>query len=174
MEIEFNGKYEQAVYFKAIAWVFRPSRKALFLRIALFVLFAGLYITLTVSYIQGENRSSFELSRLLRHAVTLALLGYIVAQPYLSARSTANKLWKDPYVHFPVSGRVSSQGIMLNLTKEWLPWESFYKYQLTDEYLVMLDMKRTFLLLPRSFFAAEQDWNAVRELATTRIRPVIE
>jgi len=174
MEIEFRGQYTKSIYFQAIRWIYRPSKKSLITRVAVFVLFGSLYITMVVTAFQEEGMSAYETSRIFRHLITFLLLGYVLFQPAISAYRKANELWGDPIVRRNIAGRVSSLGVIIEPIKDWMLWESFIKTHKTSEHIVMLTASRTFVLLQRSFFKDGQDWKLLQSMVTQKVQEVIE
>ena len=174
MDIEFRGQYSKDIYYKAIHWIYKPSRKSLIIRVVAFVIFTSLYIALIVMSVQEEGPSSYEASRMLRHFFTFAILGYVIFQPAITARRKANELWNDPIVHRVLTGRVSPLGVIIDPGKDWMSWESFIKINRSSDFIVLLTASRMFVLLQRSFFRDEQDWKMAQSLINSKVRPVIE
>ena len=81
MDIEINGYYNKDIYFKTIRWIYKPSNKTLLLRIAIFLIFGGLYVANIILSYQKGDISTFEYSRFGRHLITFLILGYILLQP---------------------------------------------------------------------------------------------
>ena len=174
MEIEFSGHYQKDIYFKAIRWIYRPSNKALTLRIGAFVIFAVLYIANIIIAFQEEGASSFEIARIGRHLITFLLLGYVLFQPYINSYRKATELWNDPVVRRNITGRVSSMGVMINPGKDWITWDQFVKVNKTPEAITLLTASRMFVLLQRSFFRDDRDWKIVQNIVDTKVQEVIE
>jgi hypothetical protein len=173
MEIEYSGYYKKDIYFRAIRWIYQPSKKSLIIRIAAFVIFAVLYAAVIYLAFQ-ENTSSFELAKIARHLFTFLLLAYILLQPYISSYRRASQLWKDPVVRRKITGRISTLGIIIDPMKDWMHWSQFVKVSKTPEAITLLTASRTFVLLQRTFFNEERDWKMVREIVETKVQEVIE
>jgi|RhiMetdeSRZDD1v2_1073273.scaffolds.fasta_scaffold00824_15 hypothetical protein len=174
MEIEFSGYYQKDIYFKAIRWIFRPSNKALILRVGAFVIFAALYIANISIAFQQEGVSSFEMARIGRHLITFLILGYILLQPYINSYRKATELWNDPVIRRNITGRVSTMGVMIDPGKDWMPWVQFVKVNKTPEAITLLTASSMFVLLQRSFFREERDWKMVQSIVDTKVQEVIE
>ena len=174
MDIEFSGYYEKDIYFRTIRWIYRPSRKALILRIAVFVIFAGLYAATIIATLQEEGASSFELVRIGRHFITFAILGYILLQPYIHSYRRAAELWNDPMIRRNITGRVSTMGVIIDPMKDWMTWDKFVKVNNTPEAITLLTASGMFVLLQRSFFRDERDWKMVQGIVDTKVQEVIE
>ena len=174
MEIEFSGYYQKDIYFKAIRWIFRPSNKALILRVGAFVIFAALYIANISIAFQQEGVSSFEMARIGRHLITFLIMGYILLQHYINSYRKSTELWNDHVILRNITGRVSTMGVMIDPGKEWMPWVQFVKVNKTPEAITLLTASSMFVLLQRSFFREERDWKMVQSIVDTKVQEVIE
>jgi hypothetical protein len=173
MELEFNGKYDQPTYFKAVSLAYRPSKRSLITRIFAFILFGVLYAALIVVNSQEEIRSALEVAGLFRHLLTLLVLGYLVFQPYITAYRTASRLWKDPLVRRQLTGRISSLGIQYAPSPDWIHWDHFIKVHKTPGLVVMLTAARNFVALPRTFFESDQDWVILNQMIDSRVQEAV-
>ena len=174
MDIEFRGELTKDIYFKAIRWIYKPSKKTMLIRAAVFVVFSLLYLVLIVAAIQKEGNSAYETSRLLRHLFTFLLLAYILLQPTISAYRKANTLWNDPGVPHTRAGKVSSLGILQAPQTEWMNWDTFTRVHQTPEFIILLTPAGKFFLLQRSFFRDEQEWKLVQSIVESKTRPVTD
>ena len=174
MEIEFSGYYQKEIYFSAIRWIYKPSKKALILRVGLFVVFSALYAAAIVSAFREEGASSFEIARTFRHLITFLILGYILVQPYINSFRKATELWNDPVIRRNITGRVSTMGVMIDPMKDWLTWDKFVKVNNTPQAITLLTASGMFVLLQRSFFRDDRDWKMVQNIVDTKVREVIE
>ena len=174
MELEFAGQHDKATYFMAIRWIYKPSRRDMIIRISAFVVFAVLYAVLVFTTFKKEGASTFEFSRLIRHLLTLFILAYVLFQPYLKSFLTASRLWKDPLIRRKISGRISSQGIQIDPSIDWMGWDQFVKVHKSADMVVLLTAARLFVILPRSFFQNDGDWQVLQSLISTRTQEVIE
>ncbi|HPO59449.1 MAG TPA: hypothetical protein PLV53_11440 [Anaerolineaceae bacterium] len=83
----FCGQFERNTYFKAVSLDYRPSRRSLVTRLTMLILFDALYAALIVAFSQNEAHSSRDVMRLVRHLITLLLLGFFIFQPYINSDS---------------------------------------------------------------------------------------
>ena len=174
MDIEFSGHYNKDIYFRTIRWIFKPSRNAQILRVAVFVIFGALYATNVILAIQEAGASAFETARLGRHLFTVVLLGYILLQPYVNSYRRAMQLWNDPVIRRNLTGRVSTIGVIIDPMKDWLTWDKFVKINRMPDAIVLLTAANMFVLLQRDFFKTEQDWKMVQNIVDTKVQEVIE
>jgi len=174
MDIEISGYYNKDIYFKTIRWIYKPSRNTLILRIAVFVIFGGLYIASIVLASRGGDASVFELSRLGRHLITFLILGYVLLQPYINSQRKAMELWNEQSIRRNLTGRVSTLGVIFDPMKDWLTWDKFVKVNRMPDAVALLTASRVFALLQRDFFQTEQDWKMVQNIIDTKVQEVIE
>lgn len=174
MEIEFSGEPAKEIYFKAIRWIFKPSKKTMSIRIAVFVVFTALYLALIFTGLQGGDTSAFEASRILRHLFTVLLLAYIVFQPAITSQRKASALWNDPSSRRHRTGRVSPLGVRIDPMNDWILWETFIRREIQPDCIVLLNTSRMFVLLQRSFFKDAQDWKMVQSMAEQKVKEASE
>jgi len=167
MEIEFQGQYTKEEYLCAIRTIGKPSKWGMALRILFLLLSVSLVIYYAVTTIQGGGFSGAETSRLIRYLITMSILGYLVAKPYLDIRATAAKLWNDPLVQRRIRGRVDSLCVTYeNYTQNW---DGFAYKLVADDMVILMTADRTMSLLPRHFFRDENDWRIFRQLVDQRV-----
>ena len=174
MEIEFSGEPTKDIYFKAIQWIYKPSKKSTIIRIAVFVVFTAAYIVLVVTAFQQEQVSAFESAKLIRHLFTFLILGYILFQPAITSYRKAAELWKDPSSQRHRTGRVSPLGVVIHPMKDWMRWETFIRMENKPDYIVLFTASRMFVLLQHSFFRNEQDWKLAQNMVTQKVQEVTE
>jgi hypothetical protein len=170
MEIEYGGEPAKEIYFKAIRWVFKPSKKTMVIRIAVFVVFTALYLALIFAELQEGGVSTFESSRIIRHLFTVLLLAYIVFQPAITAQRKASALWSDPSSRRHRMGRVSPLGVRIDPMNDWMLWETFIRREIQPDYIVLLNASRMFVLLQRTFFKDAQDWKMVQSMTEQKVK----
>lgn len=174
MEIEFGGQPDKEIYFKAIRWIFKPSKKSVWIRSAIFVGFTALYLAVAFGAFQSDGVSAFEISRLVRHLFTVLLLAYILVQPAINSYQKANSLWNDPSSRRFRTGRVSPLGVRIDPMKDWMKWETFIRIESAPDYIVLLTASKMFILLQRSFFIDEQEWKLMQNMAAQKVQAVAE
>ncbi|MFZ6029125.1 MAG: hypothetical protein ACOYYS_15535 [Chloroflexota bacterium] len=174
MELPFSGQYDRAAYFKAIQWVYKPSRRSSIIRIVAFVLFLILYVAYIVSALREEGVSSPEFSRLARYSITFLILGYFIFQPYINAYRSATRLWADPMVRRKIGGQVSSLGVQFAPSDKWMPWDGFIKVHKSDDLVVLVTAKWDFVALQRKFFQSDAEWKMLQDMVASRVKEVIE
>lgn len=173
MELEFGGQYEKSAYFKAIQWIYKPSKRASILRIGAFILFLVLLVAYLITALRQEGVSAFELSRFFRYLITFFILAYFLLQPYLKAYLSASRLWADPITRRKISGRVSSIGIQILPSDDWMVWDQFVKVHKSEDLVVLLTATWSFVILPRQFFLSDKDWEVLQGMISNKIKEMI-
>ena len=174
MDIEFHGQYSKDILFKALSLINKPSKRSAILRILLFIVFLSIYIPLVVMVANNEDRSSYEVYRLIRHFLTIIVLGYFIFQPYISSYFTASRLWNTSVMRKPVSGVISSQGITYSSSpsNEIISWENFSKVCKSEDIIAMTFPGKLPLIFSRSFFNNAEDWAKFQKLVEYKIKEV--
>lgn len=173
MELEFNGQYEKSAYFKAIQWIYKPSKRVSIIRIGAFILFLVLYVAYLVTAFSQEGVSAFELSRVFRYLFTFLILAYFLLQPYIRAYLSASRLWADPITRRKISGRISGIGIQFLPSDDWMPWDQFVKVHKSIDMVVLLTATWSFVILPRQFFQSDKDWEILLGMISSKVKEMI-
>ena len=173
MDIEYSGSYEKKTYFQAVSWVLKPTKSKLIGRLALFLLAGGLFAAYLITLSKEGESSTYDSARAFRNLLMVLFLLYYLLTPYLSAYRSATRLWNDPITRRKITGRVSSQGVIMSPIKDWIAWESFVKVHQSPELVVLVTAENTFIALPRTFFSTDADWNFLRQMIERRVVEVI-
>lgn len=173
MEFEFSGQHDKATYFRAIRWIYKPSRRDLIIRIAAFVAFLVLYVALIATAVK-EDVSISESARIFRHFLTFLILAYFLFQPYIKSYQTASRLWQDPLIQRKINGRISTIGIQIAPSNDWMAWDQFVKVYKSEDVVVLLTAARLFVILPRNFFRDDNDWKMLQSFIASKVKQVIE
>jgi hypothetical protein len=133
-----------------------PTGRALVLRLLALALVLADIGLITASLIQGKA----SVPRLLRHAVTIVLLGYWALQPYVRAWLAATRPWRAPTVIPSLRGVISSERIVSNASPAGAveKRDTFLQARVRDDLVVLLGVDGLATILPRQFFATEDDW----------------
>ena len=166
MEIEFKGRYNKAQFFKGVYLAAKPSNTSTVLRVVAFLVFAGVLIALAVTTYQ-DDPAGFQISRLPRHFGTALILGYLAFQPFISMFFTARGLWDDQMAQNTLYGKVTNQGITLGGYPQ--TWDRFVLKRFSEEFVVLQTTNRSYTLLQRNFFKAEEDWHRVVKLIEHKV-----
>lgn len=163
MDIEFYGTYQKKLYFRAVSLIHKPGSRSTLLRIILFLGFTAAYIAMIIS--SFETAASSKVSLLIGYLITFTVVGSFTFQPYIKAFTQARKEWSDPITHLPIQGIVSEQGVIFNpgANQQVITWDSFIKTELTTDYCALVAEDETMVLLQRSFFQSDEEWQTLQQ-----------
>jgi len=158
--IPFGGTYTKKQWSRGIHLAMYPTGRALVLRLlALVLVLAGAGL-IVATLVQGEAN----VSRLVRLAVGIAFLGYWVLQLYVRAWREAARPWRGSAAQPSLKGVISGEGILSNASVTGVPetWDTFLRARVRDDLVVLLGADGLATVLPREFFATEDDWQGFR------------
>ena len=159
--IEFEGQYTQAQYRKGIRLAMHPRGVKLALRILAGVLAIADLIVAVIYIIQGE----VGWSRIVRLVFIGVVLGWYAFAPYLFARITSNRPFRTGQGQPGLKGVAKSEGIEFAAGEaEIVPWASYLRKHVRDDIVALVSADRQITVLPREFFADENDWQGFRQL----------
>ena len=165
MEIEFQGQYDKATIFKAVALASKPSRRNMNFRIGISVFSFAIYIAFSIFEAIKHNLPPLDLLGSPSSLLLLAVIAYFFIQPKVTSYFTASRLWRNPALQHPLTGVISSQGVAYFSSSKGrrdFTWESFVKKQLSEEIITLVSSTGVVSIFPRSFFKSDPDWNTVR------------
>jgi hypothetical protein len=159
--IPFGGVYTRQEWGRGIRLAMHPRGRGLVLR------WVGLILSLmaigffAVAIVRGEATAP----RLLRAAASLGIFVYWALPPYIRAWQAARRPFRGPAAGPSLRGVISGEGISSNASSppEIDKWDSFLRAHVREDLVVLLGSDGLATILPRSFFATEDDWNAFRE-----------
>ncbi len=92
---------------------------------------------------------------------------FLVVQEWSIRRNwRTNKLIQDR-----LEGVLDDQGLAVETERGSvrLPWDQLHQWQASPSHLLIYQSTDSFHILPRDFFSSEEDWNAARELAASKL-----
>lgn len=137
------------------------------IRVGFAVLVTAIYIAYMLIATGGDASQLLEISNLVLHGITMALVVIFLATPSIGAFLTALKLWKDPSMHLQYSGAFSSAGILYTGNKAAIPWTRYAKKQIKPDLVVLLTAKGVLSFFPRRFFKTEEEWQQAVQLVVS-------
>ena len=157
--IRFGGELQEAEFRRA-QWMSTPW----FLRWFGWLLL-GLLVVMTAT---GGWRAVMAdpASQLPRVLVVLLLATVAIVAPRLAIR----KVWeRTPLLREPVSGEIAESGVVWNTpsSQTTLRWDQIVKRQTSADLILLYTGPRQALLLPKRYFASEEDWRGASALITT-------
>ena len=166
MEISFRGKYDQKLFYQAVILANQPpkSRRSVrtFMLVFIVIAFGVLISRLIESGDILGNATYIALIMLVG-----AFLGSSYLQPYLAAR----RLWQNPSVQQPLTGMISSKGILYKLVQgqNHIPWENLNRVRKKADLTTLVTITGLLLIFPKRFFRNEADWQRFNTLVDKKI-----
>lgn len=170
MEIPFKGQYDRPTFFRAVRLANQPARNAGRLRWLALAALAVLAALSLQSLRSPEENDPFTWVRL---GLGLALLLAYLLWPWGLAFVQARRLWANPALRQPISGRLQARGLTFTNTNPYrtVAWESYARLRLAPDLATLLTPAGVLTALPRSFFKSESDWQAARQLLQSKVKP---
>lgn len=158
--ISFGGTYTKKQWSRGIRMAMIPTGWALALRVlalALALAGAGLIVA---ALIQGEAN----VSRVVRLAIGTFPLGYWALLPLARAQREAVRPWRGTGAPPSLMGTVSGEGILSNASAGGAveKWDTFLRARTRGDLVVLPGTDGLATILPREFFATEDDWQGFR------------
>ncbi len=169
--ITFQGQYTRILLIRALALANKPKPFWRGVAQALTVAAIGLVLVATL----GLFRSVVPLqARLIPWLATVFLLAYLSISPYIVPFLSVNRLWSNPSMHGPVSGRVNKDGVFYKSTDKGRTynWEQITQLRKSKDLLVLLTGEGVLSIYPRAFFSSEEDWKNFVALANSKVKDI--
>lgn len=165
--IPFSGRYTREQWRKGLRLAMYPTGVGLVLRVLVSALILADVGALIASLLQGETSGL----RLLRSGVSAAILAFWVCMPYLRASREETRSWRASAGHLSLAGVVTSEGILSNASAggDIEKWDAFVRVHMRDDMVVLVGEDGLATILPRDFFATEDDWQTFRQLVTLNV-----
>ena len=160
--IPFGGTYTKKQWARGARLAMHPTGWALVTRLlALAIALAGIGLIVS-TLVQGEA----PVSRIVRLALAIPVLAYWAVTPYVRAWREAGRPWREFGSVPNLQGSVSGEGVLSNASAsgETEKWDTFLRVRVHDDMVVLLGASGLATILPREFFATEDDWQGFRVL----------
>ena len=169
MIIEFQGEFDSAVVKKAVKLMSKAPFWMIALRIAITILILVTLGSLVYSYFSGE---SIPTSKVLRLVIQDLFLGYFIVQPYFASNTLYKRLSQGNH---KTIGSVTPIGISYKAASgdqvTEYPWDAFVHVFKLEDLIVLSTADWRISILPRSFFADEQEWKHFIQYVDSRVVP---
>ncbi len=169
MEIPFKGQYDRATFFRAVRLANQPARNGGRLR---WLALAALAVLLALAIQSLRRPADNDPFTWVRLGLGLALLLAYLVWPYGLSFIQARRLWANPALQRPISGRLQERGLTYTNTTPYrtVPWESYARLRLAPDLATLLTPAGVLTALPRSFFKSESDWQAACKLLQNKVQ----
>lgn len=164
--IPFDGVYTRQQWGQGVRWAMYPTGRSLVLRlVGSAIVLAGIAV-IGVSLADGEMNKL----KLLRLAISVGILAYWAAAPYVRAWRVAALPWRRTAGAPRLQGFVTDDGILWNGSGATVTgWDTFLRARMSDDMVVLISVNGAATVLPREFFAGEDDWQSVRQLVAFNV-----
>lgn len=169
--IPFEGQYTRKQWRRGIQLAMRPTGRDMVLRLGASVLILASLGFIVISLLQGKTQGADGL-RLVRLAISIALLGYWVLSPYLRARRIESRAWRASAGRLGLRGGANGEGLILkgaSGAERMERWDTFTRAHVRDDMVVLLGRNGVATILPRDFFPSEEDWQGFRQLVAFNV-----
>jgi hypothetical protein len=168
MDIEFEGKYDRKLYFRALMATSVPSRRNFVTRVYItlaLVVVAAIYFA--VAWFR-RNDPAFTAPYSGRSLFIFIMALYFLVQPFFSRFLSAWRLWRDPVVRGVRKGTVSAEGISYTFLDPpvHLAWNRFARAHQADDAITLFTPNKLVAVFPRAFFKSDDDWRAFGRLVS--------
>ena len=166
--ISFRGDYTKEQWTRGLRLGMFPSGRALYLRLLAMAIGVGAIALFIAGYVQGEP---FSTTRILRAGISAVVLLSWAGLPYVRAWLAIREPWRSGRPRPSLQGTVTNEGIASDATAPGVveTWDSFNIAHVRDDLIVLGGSDGLATILPRDFFASENDWQAFRQLVQFRV-----
>jgi hypothetical protein len=171
MDIKFQGKYEQTLFYRAVILANQPDRSRRGMLNLMLVVVLGGAVALIVRFVEG---GSFDDNWI--YLVGWAFMATVVGRAYIPALLAARKMWNSPGTQRELKGRVTKRGVIYRLEKgqNEIRWERFNRMRKTKSMVTLVTREGLLLVFPRQFFANSTDWREFNRLVQIKILQLFE
>ena len=166
MQIKFNGKYDQKLFFTAMRLANEPGRSSRML----YILVAMVFGVVTVTTFNEIIQTGDFMGQIIEIALIL-LMGLVLYQAYVPSYLGARKMWTEELAQRIMSGKISKSGIVYNFPKgdKSYAWSDFNRLRKTSGLVTLITLSGMLLIFPRYFFKTDADWERFVNLIDTNV-----
>jgi YcxB-like protein len=94
---------------------------------------------------------------------------YLILQPRIAAARMirTNALIREG---FTATADETGLTIVIPTGRSSIPWDKFYRWTVKPDMILLYVSAQQFLILPRTFFSSDSDWNQFQTLITQRVQ----
>ena len=161
--VRFSGRYTEKQWRQGVWMATRPRGVTAVLYGGLFLIGLALAVAVVHSMIK-EGQVGFREGRRLLSAFLAIYLG---ARPYIHLWRSAQKGWQQVR-SISMTGTVDAEGILL-FDQVRRTWDNFIRLYVGKNLAVLVEQTGHLLVLPKSFFTSEDDWESFLQTARMAI-----
>ena len=164
MEIKFSGRYTERDFQKGMALMQWRGSKAIGIIATVLLLLQLLMVIFSALFTQGQ------ILTLVAGTIWLFLMLFFLAGffwwlPMFRAR----QLMKAPLFRGSITGSASDEALEIHsdVSEGRTRWDAFVQYRMSDEVILLYQNNSAASIIPRSFFASDEDWHDFGKLVQT-------
>ncbi len=172
MEVPFRGRYTPVDILRGIIYLSGTSVFWYFLRLAAVVAFLVIFVGYAVDVFSTPADSSVRWMRLLRYSIPLIIAVYALGKPLVSVLQLYLEFGSKGERSRVVQGEISPSGLRIDLSDTLgvqFSWDAFYQKRVTADLIALRTMQGVPVIIPRSFFQSETDWQTAQHLVKNRV-----
>lgn len=172
MEISFRGRYTPVHLLRGTILLSRGSAFWYFVRLAALFVVVVFFVIVAVDVFRSPEVSSARWVRLLRAAIPFAIAVYALGKPLWAILQLYLEFGSKGERSGIVDGEICSTGVRFFYTDTFgieIPWEKFYRKRITNDLMALDSLGGLPVILPRSFFKSEADWQSARNWVQNKV-----
>jgi hypothetical protein len=160
MDIPLHGRYSDEDIEQALALMRGRAFQVLGILVVVAVIVAS--VPYVAPLLSGEADAVTVLSVVVPPLVVLGAFAFLVR---IMPRRQARRLRQAPLFRGPVSGRATDEALELESEQSAgrTKWSAFVQYKMSDQIVVLYQNKAAAMIVPRGFFASDDDWQRFRQ-----------
>ena len=166
MQIKFNGKYDQKLFFNAVRIANEPGRTSRMM----YILVAIVFGVVTVNTIVEIFKTGDFAGNAIQIALIL-LMGAVLYQAYVPSYLGARKMWTPDLEQRIFRGIISKTGIVYNFPQgdKSYSWSDFNRLRTAPSFVTLVSLTGMLLIFPRYFFKSDADWERFTNLVSRNV-----
>lgn len=172
MEVQFRGRYTPWEIWRGAILLSRSSPFWIFLRLAASLAFIILFILYVIDVFSSPDVASVRLVRLLRFSIPFAIALYVLGKPLFALVRLYLEFGIRGERSGVVNGEINPTGVRFFYTKSLrveIPWAEIYHKRVTPDLIVLRTLSGLPILLPRSFFQKDEDWQIAQNWVKSKV-----
>ena len=169
MQINFQGQYDQNLFFKAVALANQPPKNRNRLLSFLLVIAIGAFGVIIYRMVTTGDWVG-NVVYLVGALIMGGYVAYVLISPYFIAR----KLWQNPGVQRPLKGIINEHGITYQLPEgdNLIPWSRFRRVRKTSNLTTLVRDDGLLVIFVAQFFKSARYWEQFNKLVDQKIAPI--
>ena len=169
MKIELNGGFTEQDVRRALALGYPRSYRVIRIVLPLFLALPALFSLYSPIQLLVSGDMPLEPMLLfvtfLPAIVSLLILGVFVYLLWLQPLRQARRIQSSPLCQGTFRGVATDEILALHneAAESAVRWDAYVQYKMSDDVVLLYQNNAAFSMVPRSFFASEEDWQRFRQ-----------